>query len=578
MQADIIARCRAGEVDAWEALVKDVYPKAKKIARRMLRDQVLADDVVQNALLKMLRSLKDLRDPVSFPAWFNRLVTNEVFLTLRAGRRESPGEIYDGDTPLDQSPQVDSAETAAFRAEFYRALRALPPEYQDVVVLGDVRGHKIGEIAAILGVPAGTVKSRLHRGREILRRALQNFAPVKKERIPMTERTIEELIYDYLEGRLTATETAEFEKKINADPALGKRVENQKSFLKVLHRITGQISLSSADIANQMNKLEDALQDYRYNQLQTAFMGTQSISVSATLYFKYPDMHRLEYTHSGTGRVMAVARDTECVVMYPDQNQAVRMEFQDGGFAQFLPNFPALVKTLSQNHTVAMLGRENMEGRQCYHLTFSQDGPQVTGGELVTHLWVEEKTWFPVLEEQYDVEGNLVTKKEVSDLVINSGLSEELFNLALSESMATQTVSRPNAGSIRTLSLEEARRELPFPLYVLPEKYGCTLHEVRVTDLTGFPVVLQEYRNPGQPLPKVVLTQGSGYHGNIPPGHPTDEVAVAGDKGTYVVVNAPGVRGMLFMEKNGAHISIGGDGSKEEIISWAESLKQLPAV
>jgi len=49
----------------------------------------------------------------------------------------------------------------------------------------------------------------------------------------------------------------------------------------------------------------------------------------------------------------------------------------------------------------------------------------VTGGELVTHLWVEEKTWFPVLEEQYDVQGNLVAKKEVSDLVINSGLSEE---------------------------------------------------------------------------------------------------------------------------------------------------------
>ncbi|KJS13296.1 MAG: hypothetical protein VR67_04720 [Peptococcaceae bacterium BRH_c8a] len=578
MQADIIARCREGEVDAWEALVKDVYPRAKKIARRMLRDQVLADDAVQNALLKMLRSLKDLRDPVSFPAWFNRLVTNEVFLTLRAGRRESPGEIYDGDTPLDKSQQVDPAETAAFRAEFYRALRALSPKYQDVVVLGDVRGYKIGEIAEILGVPAGTVKSRLHRGREILRRALQNFAPVKKERIPMTERTIEELIYDYLEGRLIATETAEFEKKINADPVLCKRVENQKTFLKVLHRITGQISLSSADIANQMNKLQDALQDYRYNQLQTAFMGSQSISLSATLYFKYPDMHRLEYTHPGTGRVVAVARDTECVVMYPDQNQAVRMEFKDGGFAQFLPNFPALVKTLSQNQTVAMLGRENMEGRQCYHLTFSQDVPQVTGGELVTHLWVEEKTWFPVLEEQYDVKGNLVAKKEVSDLVINSGLSEELFNLALPESMTTQTVSRPNAGSIRTLSLEEARRELPFPMYVLPEKYGCTLHEVRVTDLTGFPVVLQEYRNPGQPLPKVVLTQGSGYHGNIPPGHPTVEVAVAGDKGTYVAVNAPGVQGMLFIEKNGAHISIGGDGSKEEIISWAESLKQLPAV
>jgi len=323
--------------------------------------------------------------------------------------------------------------------------------------------------------------------------------------------------------------------------------------------------------------LQDALQDYRYKQLQTAFMGAQSISISATLYFKYPDMHRLEYTHPGTGRVVAVARDTECVVTYPDQNQAVRMEFKDGGFAQFLPNFPALVKTLSQNHTVAMLGRENMEGRQCYHLTFNQDVPQVAGGELVTHLWVEEKTWFPVLEEQYDVEGNLVTKKEVSDLVINSGLSEELFNLALPESMTTQKVSRPNAGSIRTISLEEARRELPFPLYVLPEKYG-TLHEVRVTDLTGFPVVLQEYRNPGQPLPKVVLTQGSGYHGNIPPGHPTDEVTVAGDKGTYVAVNAPGVQGMLFIEKNGAHISIGGDGSKEEIISWAESLKQLPAV
>lgn len=578
MLADLVVRCREGEVGAWETLVGEVYPRAQRIARRMLRDRALAEDAVQNALLKLLRSLRDLRDPASFPAWFNRLVTNEVYFTLRAGRRESPGDIYDGDIPLDHAPREDPAETAAFRAEFYRALRALPPEYQDVVVLGDVQGYKIEEISGILAIPAGTVKSRLHRGREKLRRALQNFSAAGKERIQMPQRSMEELVYDYLEGHLNAVEAAEVERKIAADPELQRKVEKQKSFLKVLHRMTGRISLGAVDIAAEMRKVQEALRDYRYHQVQTMATASEPVTVSATLYYKYPDMHRLEYSHPGTGRVVAVARDTECVVMYPEQNRATRVEFKEGGFAQFLPNFPVLVKTLSENNTVAMLGRENMDGRHCYHLTFSQEVPAVPVGEMVTHLWVEEETWFPVLEEQYDVNGNLVIKKEVFDLAINGGLPDELFTLTPPETMETETVSRSGAGTLRTVSLEEARREVPFPLYVLPERFGCTLHEVKLTDMTGFPVVIQEYRDPGRPVPRVVLTQGTGYHGNIPPGYPTEEVAVAEVTGTYVPLEVPGVRGMLFLEKNGVHISIGGDGEKGEIIGWAESLEQLPAV
>jgi RNA polymerase sigma-70 factor (ECF subfamily) len=143
------------------------------VAYRLTGNDADAQDLVQEVLLRVRRGLATYR-PGSLEAWLSRITTN-AFLDETRRRKRRPSE------PLPDEPDrvlagADDAATALARAtlsdDVQDALRALPDEYRAAVVLCDVVGLPYGEIADQLGVPVGTVRSRIHRGRAALRTAL----------------------------------------------------------------------------------------------------------------------------------------------------------------------------------------------------------------------------------------------------------------------------------------------------------------------------------------------------------------------------------------------------------------------
>ena len=143
------------------------------VAYRLTGNDADAQDLVQEVLLRVRRGLATYR-PGSLEAWLSRITTN-AFLDETRRRKRRPSE------PLPADPDRvlaggDDAATALARAtlsdDVQDALRALPDEYRAAVVLCDVVGLPYHEIADQLGVPVGTVRSRIHRGRAALRTAL----------------------------------------------------------------------------------------------------------------------------------------------------------------------------------------------------------------------------------------------------------------------------------------------------------------------------------------------------------------------------------------------------------------------
>lgn len=173
----LIAEAQDGSVRAFELLISAHLPQVRRFARAFARSDADVDDLAQEALVKVYKSLRSFRFQSAFKTWLYALVRN-VFLDAvrsRAGRERSMEEPLPEDHA--QAPsRAESADEGIARAEEKRrmwyALRELPPEFRTAVVLFDVEGHTYDEVAAIEGVPIGTVKSRLSRARTLLRTLL----------------------------------------------------------------------------------------------------------------------------------------------------------------------------------------------------------------------------------------------------------------------------------------------------------------------------------------------------------------------------------------------------------------------
>lgn len=169
MTEDLVRRAQRGENEAFEALVRPRYPVLWNIARRMLRDPYAAEDAVQDAVVRSWRDIRALRDPERFDPWLHRNVVNSCLDHLRRGRRR-PIEIPV--LPDEASDEPAHGTRVADREEIETALFRLSPEHRAVLVLRHYLGYEPIEIAEILGVPSGTVHSRLHNGAKAMRQAL----------------------------------------------------------------------------------------------------------------------------------------------------------------------------------------------------------------------------------------------------------------------------------------------------------------------------------------------------------------------------------------------------------------------
>jgi RNA polymerase sigma factor (sigma-70 family) len=160
----------AGDETAMRALLAAVWPDAYRIARSVLRDRQLAEDAAQEACVRVLTGLGDLRHPAAFRVWFFRLVTREAYRRLPSVRRESPADLTAGDPEWATLNAASSAELLDLR----RAVRALPHTYQLPVLLRYYLGLSDREVAQVLGTTAGAIRVRLVIARRTLRRSLDD--------------------------------------------------------------------------------------------------------------------------------------------------------------------------------------------------------------------------------------------------------------------------------------------------------------------------------------------------------------------------------------------------------------------
>lgn len=165
-QPALVERAQRGDHDAFASLAGVAVARLDAAARLILRDRELARDAVQEALIRAWRDLPTLRDVERFDAWLHRLLVNAC-LDLVRRRRHRAVEVEL--VPL-HSPRIpDFTGEVVDRDLLDRALRALEPEWRAIVVLHYFLGMPLPDVAASLGIPLGTAKSRLHRSLGVLR-------------------------------------------------------------------------------------------------------------------------------------------------------------------------------------------------------------------------------------------------------------------------------------------------------------------------------------------------------------------------------------------------------------------------
>lgn len=159
-----------GSEEAFALLARAHGDRLFAIGQRILRDAALAEDALQQALLQGWRQLPSLRDPDRFQSWLTRLLVNECYGELRRRRRQS---IAVRVLPVDVPVSKDEILSVGDRDAIDRAFARLPPEQRAVLVLHYFLGLAPAEIADDVGVPLGTVRSRLHYGQRAMRAALE---------------------------------------------------------------------------------------------------------------------------------------------------------------------------------------------------------------------------------------------------------------------------------------------------------------------------------------------------------------------------------------------------------------------
>ena len=182
MKADDVSTQATLEVHPgtdWEAIVSEHSARVYRLASRLTGNRQDAEDLTQDVFVRVFRSL-DRYEPGNFNGWVHRITTNLFLDRVRRTSRVRMDGFADGaeDRLVGRERQPDSVvHDAGFDSDIEAALSSLSEEFRVAVVLCDVEGLSYDEIADVLGVKIGTVRSRIHRGRTQLRHALAHRAP-----------------------------------------------------------------------------------------------------------------------------------------------------------------------------------------------------------------------------------------------------------------------------------------------------------------------------------------------------------------------------------------------------------------
>lgn len=173
----LLERCRAGDEQAWEELVRRYQGRVFAVTLRFLRDREEARDVAQDVFVALYQKLDRVPDDRVFLAWLLRLTRNRCVDRLRrldARRWKRTVPVDEANALPDAAPDPEARRAGAGRRDLVRrALRRLGATSREVILLKEVRELKLTEVAAHLGLPVGTVKSRAHRARLELAEAVR---------------------------------------------------------------------------------------------------------------------------------------------------------------------------------------------------------------------------------------------------------------------------------------------------------------------------------------------------------------------------------------------------------------------
>jgi RNA polymerase sigma-70 factor, ECF subfamily len=168
---ELVVRAQRGDRDAFSELAARSIGRLTAVARLILRDEYAAQDAVQETFIEAWRSLPGLREPDKFEAWTRRILVRACFRTSRRTKRVDAVEFQL--TPGDEPAVAGVESNLDIRDQLERGLARLPAEQRAVVVLVYYLDLTLVDAAQTLGIPIGTMKSRLNRATQALRAAIE---------------------------------------------------------------------------------------------------------------------------------------------------------------------------------------------------------------------------------------------------------------------------------------------------------------------------------------------------------------------------------------------------------------------
>lgn len=191
--AALVERLKAGDEAAYEGLVRENTGRLLAVARRIVRNEEDARDVVQEAMLSAFRGLDRYKGDARLSTWLHRIAVNHALMKLRSRRRKPeesieellPQFLEDGHPETPAAPWRELSDVQLERSELQDLVRGsierLPERYRTVLLLRDIEEMDTSEVAELLGVSKNVVKTRLHRARQALRGMLD---PALREEQP----------------------------------------------------------------------------------------------------------------------------------------------------------------------------------------------------------------------------------------------------------------------------------------------------------------------------------------------------------------------------------------------------------
>lgn len=185
----LINRAKDGDIDSFEKLISNHQKRVYNIALKVLGNKEDAYEMVQEAFIKVFRSIKSFKEQSTFSTWIYRITINVCLDYIRKQKKNTiisydnsikidENEVYFQVKDDSQRPDV-LYERREMQREINEAIKKLPQDQRIVIVLKDIHGFSYSEIASIVQCPEGTVKSRLNRGRVALKEILKKSGTFK---------------------------------------------------------------------------------------------------------------------------------------------------------------------------------------------------------------------------------------------------------------------------------------------------------------------------------------------------------------------------------------------------------------